>query len=115
MKLAKTLSRLAVGLSAAAFIASSAPAMAKDLVMWERSGGNKDGRYAGRDVERQKSRPEDQPHLYPACRNGGEARPGHRVGRRARPHGHGPHLRAAVREGRAARRHHRQDRQTGRS
>ena len=40
MKLAKTLSRLAVGLSAAAFIASSAPAMAKDLVMWERSGGN---------------------------------------------------------------------------
>jgi multiple sugar transport system substrate-binding protein len=40
MKLAKTLSRLAVGLSAAAFIASSATAMAKDLVMWERSGGN---------------------------------------------------------------------------
>src|SRR5262245_32131778 len=40
MKLAKTLSRLAVGLSAAAFIVSSAPAMAKDLVMWERSGGN---------------------------------------------------------------------------
>ena len=40
MKLAKTLSRLAVGLSAAAFIALSAPAMAKDLVMWERSGGN---------------------------------------------------------------------------
>src|SRR6476660_819655 len=40
MKLAKTLSRLAVGLSAAAFIAASAPAVAKDLVMWERSGGN---------------------------------------------------------------------------
>ena len=40
MKLAKTLSRLAVGLSAAAIIASSAPAVAKDLVMWERSGGN---------------------------------------------------------------------------
>src|SRR5499427_11062064 len=42
MKLAKTLSRVAVGLSAAAFIASSAPALADDLVMWERSGGNKD-------------------------------------------------------------------------
>src|SRR6516225_6628961 len=40
MKLAQNLSRLAVGLSAAAFIASAAPAMAKDLVMWERSGGN---------------------------------------------------------------------------
>jgi hypothetical protein len=39
MKLAKTLSRLAVGLSAEAFIASSAPAMAEDLVMWG-SGGN---------------------------------------------------------------------------
>ena len=40
MKLAKTLSRLAVSLSAAAFIASSAPALARGGVMWERSGGN---------------------------------------------------------------------------
>src|SRR5262245_63660724 len=40
MKLAITLSRLAVVLSAAAFIASSATALDKDLVMWERSGGN---------------------------------------------------------------------------
>jgi multiple sugar transport system substrate-binding protein len=34
------LNRLALGLSASAFIAMSAPAMAEDLVMWERSGGN---------------------------------------------------------------------------
>ena len=40
MGLSKTLSRLALGLSAAAFIAASAPAIAEDLVMWERSGGN---------------------------------------------------------------------------
>ena len=41
MRLTKALSRLAVGLSASAFIAMSAPAIAEDLVMWERSGGNK--------------------------------------------------------------------------
>ena len=41
MGLKKTLSILAVGLSASAFLAMSAPAMAADLVMWERSGGNK--------------------------------------------------------------------------
>ena len=40
MRLSKTLSRLALGLSAAAFMAVSAPAMAEGLVMWERSGGN---------------------------------------------------------------------------
>lgn len=40
MRLTRTLSRLAAGLSAAAFIAASAPSMAEDLVMWERSGGN---------------------------------------------------------------------------
>ncbi|MEX2318745.1 MAG: sugar ABC transporter substrate-binding protein [Bauldia sp.] len=34
------MNRLALGLSASAFIAMSAPAMAEDLVMWERSGGN---------------------------------------------------------------------------
>jgi multiple sugar transport system substrate-binding protein len=41
MRLSKTLSRLALGLSAAAFMAVSAPSMAADLQMWERSGGNK--------------------------------------------------------------------------
>ena len=41
MRLSKALSILAVGLSASAFLAMSAPAMAADLVMWERSGGNK--------------------------------------------------------------------------
>jgi multiple sugar transport system substrate-binding protein len=40
MRLSKTLSRLALGLSASAFLAMSAPAMAEGLVMWERSGGN---------------------------------------------------------------------------
>ena len=40
MRLSKTLNRLALGLSASAIIAMSAPAMAEDLVMWERSGGN---------------------------------------------------------------------------
>ena len=41
MGLKKALSMLAIGLSASAFVAMSAPAMAADLVMWERSGGNK--------------------------------------------------------------------------
>ena len=41
MKFSKTLSRLALGLSAAAFVAVSAPSIAADLQMWERSGGNK--------------------------------------------------------------------------
>jgi multiple sugar transport system substrate-binding protein len=41
MGLKKALSILAVGLSASAFVAMSAPSMAADLVMWERSGGNK--------------------------------------------------------------------------
>jgi multiple sugar transport system substrate-binding protein len=40
MGLSKTFSRLALGLSTAAFLAASAPSMAEDLVMWERSGGN---------------------------------------------------------------------------
>ena len=33
------------------------------------------GRYAGGDVERQESRPQDQPHLYPAYRNGARKSP----------------------------------------
>ena len=40
MKLMQTVTRLAIGLSAAAFLAASTPATAEDLVMWERSGGN---------------------------------------------------------------------------
>jgi len=40
MRLAKTLGRLALGVSTAAFMAFSSAAMAEDLVMWERSGGN---------------------------------------------------------------------------
>ena len=73
------------------------------------------GRQAGRDVEREESRPQDQPDLHPARRDGGQARPGDRLRRRARPDGHGPDLRPAVREGRPARRHHRPDRRTGRN
>jgi multiple sugar transport system substrate-binding protein len=41
MKLRKALSALAIGLSALTTVAMSAPSMAADLVMWERSGGNK--------------------------------------------------------------------------
>ena len=40
MALSKTLKSLFLGLSAAALLAMSAPAMAADLVMWERTGGN---------------------------------------------------------------------------
>jgi multiple sugar transport system substrate-binding protein len=40
MKLRKALGALAVGLSALATVAVSAPSWAADLVMWERSGGN---------------------------------------------------------------------------
>ena len=40
MTLRRTLKWLAIGLSASAFMAASAPTMAEDLVMWERSGGN---------------------------------------------------------------------------
>jgi multiple sugar transport system substrate-binding protein len=40
MKLRKALSALAIGLSALTTVAISAPSMAADLVMWERSGGN---------------------------------------------------------------------------
>src|SRR5258708_5723779 len=40
MRISKTLSTLAVGMSAAAFVAMSMPASAADLTMWERSGGN---------------------------------------------------------------------------
>jgi multiple sugar transport system substrate-binding protein len=41
MRLSRLLSGLAFGLSASAIVAMSAPATAEDLVMWERSGGNK--------------------------------------------------------------------------
>ena len=41
MKLRKALGALAIGLSALTTVAMSAPSMAADLVMWERSGGNK--------------------------------------------------------------------------
>ena len=40
MRLAKTLIKLAVGLSAATLMAAAAPVMAADLQMWERSGAN---------------------------------------------------------------------------
>jgi multiple sugar transport system substrate-binding protein len=41
MRLSKTLSRLAYGLAASALVAMAVPASAANLVMWERSGGNK--------------------------------------------------------------------------
>jgi multiple sugar transport system substrate-binding protein len=41
MRLSKILGTLAIGLSASAFLAMSVPSMAAELVMWERSGGNK--------------------------------------------------------------------------
>ena len=96
---------------AALLAAIGLPAMAEDLQMWERSGGN-----AGMvdelvaDVEREEPRPQDQPDLHPAHRDGAEDRPGDRQRRGAGPDGHGPDLRAAVRGGRPARRHHRPDR-----
>ena len=40
MKFRKALGALAIGMSALATVAVSAPSMAADLVMWERSGGN---------------------------------------------------------------------------
>ena len=40
MRISKVFRRLAIGLSATAMLAVSAPAMAQDLQMWERSGGN---------------------------------------------------------------------------
>jgi ABC-type glycerol-3-phosphate transport system substrate-binding protein len=41
MTLSRTLKSLILGLSASALLAVSAPSFAADLVMWERSGGNK--------------------------------------------------------------------------
>ena len=40
MRLSKALTTWAAGIAASAFIAAAVPAMAEDLVMWERSGGN---------------------------------------------------------------------------
>ena len=91
--------------------AAALPAMAQDMEMWERSGGNsRHGRRAGRRLERAEPRPQDQPHLHPPRRDGAEDRPGDGQRRGARPDGHGPDLRAAVRGGGAARGHHRPDR-----
>ena len=42
MKLSKTLRRWCLGLAAFGLVAAAANASAADLVMWERSGGNKD-------------------------------------------------------------------------
>ena len=80
------------------------------MQMWERSRRQQGhGRHARRDVEREEPRPQDQPDLHPARRDGGKIAQGDRVRRGSRPDGHGPDLRPAVREGRAARRHHRPD------
>jgi multiple sugar transport system substrate-binding protein len=40
MRLSKSLTAWAAGIAASAFISAAMPAMAEDLVMWERSGGN---------------------------------------------------------------------------
>src|SRR5579872_2233297 len=42
MKLSKAIMTLALGLAAYGFPATAVPSSAADLVMWERSGGNKD-------------------------------------------------------------------------
>ena len=89
-------------------VAVALPAMAEDLQMWERSGGNQShGRAPDCGVERKESRPADQDDPDPIARDGAETRAGHRFGRGAGSHGHGPHLRSAVRSCRTARRHHR--------
>ena len=80
------------------------------MQMWERSGGNKGmvdilvcaWNAANADQA-------DQPELHRPHGDGGEDRPGRRLGRRTRPDGHGPDLRPAVRERRPAGRHHRPD------
>lgn len=40
MRLSKALTTLAAGMAVSAFMTAAAPALAEDLVMWERSGGN---------------------------------------------------------------------------
>ena len=40
MKIAKAMKTLAIGIAASAFITVAVPAIAEDLVMWERTGGN---------------------------------------------------------------------------
>ena len=52
------------------------------------------------------TRQADQPELHRPHGDGGQDRPGDRLGRRAGPDGHGPDLRPAVRERRPAGRHH---------
>ena len=69
-----------------------------------------DGRPAGRGLEQEEPQLQDQAHLHPAHRDGGQDRPGHRLRRGPRPDGHGPHLRPPVREGAAAGRPDRPDR-----
>ena len=79
MTLSRTWKSLILGLSASALLAVSAPSFAADLVMWERSGGNKgmvDKLVAMWNAKN--PRPQDQPHLHPARRDGGQARPGDR-------------------------------------
>ena len=79
MRLSKTLSILAVGMSAAAFVAMSAARDGRGdlLIVWERSGGNADMvDKLVEIVEREEPRPQDQPDLHPARRDGAEARAG---------------------------------------
>ena len=83
------------------------PARAADLVMWERSGGNKD--MVDKLVEMWNEKyPERQISLtyIPHAEMVAETRASDSLRRRARSNGHGPHLRPTIREGGAARRHH---------
>ena len=66
-----------------------------------------DGRHPRLRLERGEPDQADQPELHRPHGDGGEDRPGRRVGRRPGPDGHGPDLCPAVRERRSAGRHHR--------
>ena len=113
------LRRQVIGASPSAAAAAPTPEPAKDcaqstdanaMQMWERSGGNK-GMVDILVCAWNAANPDqaDQPELHRPHRDGREDRPGHRLGRRPGPDGHGPDLRPAVRERRSARRHHRPD------
>ena len=65
-----------------------------------------DGRHPRLRLERGEPHEADQPELHRPHGDGGQDRPGHRLGRRPGPDGHGPDLRPAVRERRPAGRHH---------
>ena len=65
-----------------------------------------DGRHPRLRLERGEPDQADQPELHRPHRDGGEDRPGRRLGRRPGPDGHGPDLCPAVRERRPAGRHH---------